>query len=110
MTEKNSTPERDRKSTRLNSSHRCISYAVFCLKKKNKRAWQCRLRRYRHQRLLFWRRIQGNSAKFFFFKDTAPTEISPLPLPDALPIWSIRASWGMYLWGRNSAPPDQTPI
>src|SRR5437879_8829362 len=30
-------PRRDRKSTRLNSSHRCISYAVFCLKKKNKR-------------------------------------------------------------------------
>src|SRR6202011_3777301 len=26
--------EADRKSTRLNSSHRCISYAVFCLKKK----------------------------------------------------------------------------
>src|SRR5437879_8868578 len=26
----------DRKSTRLNSSHRCISYAVFCLKKNNK--------------------------------------------------------------------------
>src|SRR5437867_9858624 len=29
---------RDRKSTRLNSSHRTISYAVFCLKKKKKRA------------------------------------------------------------------------
>src|SRR3712207_7972438 len=29
-------PERDRKSTRLNSSHANISYAVFCLKKKNK--------------------------------------------------------------------------
>src|SRR5437762_7885542 len=29
--------ERDRKSTRLNSSHRCISYAVFCLKKKKKK-------------------------------------------------------------------------
>src|SRR5437763_4728599 len=28
-------PLQDRKSTRLNSSHRCISYAVFCLKKKN---------------------------------------------------------------------------
>src|SRR5437764_15051963 len=28
------TRSRDRKSTRLNSSHRCISYAVFCLKKK----------------------------------------------------------------------------
>src|SRR5689334_23518109 len=27
---------RDRKSTRLNSSHSSISYAVFCLKKKNK--------------------------------------------------------------------------
>src|SRR5437879_8937823 len=27
---------KDRKSTRLNSSHRCISYAVFCLKKKKK--------------------------------------------------------------------------
>src|SRR5206468_6808263 len=27
--------ERDRKSTRLNSSHDQISYAVFCLKKKN---------------------------------------------------------------------------
>src|SRR5207244_8348196 len=26
--------ERDRKSTRLNSSHQIISYAVFCLKKK----------------------------------------------------------------------------
>src|SRR5437764_13170628 len=28
--------DQDRKSTRLNSSHRCISYAVFCLKKKKK--------------------------------------------------------------------------
>src|SRR5690606_41787486 len=29
--------EQDRKSTRLNSSHVKISYAVFCLKKKNKK-------------------------------------------------------------------------
>src|SRR2546427_11456527 len=29
--------EQDRKSTRLNSSHSQISYAVFCLKKKKKR-------------------------------------------------------------------------
>src|SRR5438132_2262426 len=29
--------ERDRKSTRLNSSHTVISYAVFCLKKKKKK-------------------------------------------------------------------------
>src|SRR5437764_3411355 len=31
---------KDRKSTRLNSSHRCISYAVFCLKKKKKKTTQ----------------------------------------------------------------------
>src|SRR3712207_7252968 len=30
--------QRDRKSTRLNSSHANISYAVFCLKKKNNTA------------------------------------------------------------------------
>src|SRR5256885_3055177 len=32
--------EEDRKSTRLNSSHLVISYAVFCLKKK-KKTYQC---------------------------------------------------------------------
>src|SRR2546422_9403730 len=32
-----SSPSRDRKSTRLNSSHGYISYAVFCLKKKKKK-------------------------------------------------------------------------
>src|SRR5439155_26205024 len=32
-----STAEGDRKSTRLNSSHVAISYAVFCLKKKKKK-------------------------------------------------------------------------
>src|SRR5437879_11045889 len=32
--------EPDRKSTRLNSSHRCISYAVFCLKKKKNKERQ----------------------------------------------------------------------
>src|SRR2546422_5031452 len=31
------SPMRDRKSTRLNSSHGYISYAVFCLKKKKKK-------------------------------------------------------------------------
>src|SRR2546427_7802900 len=38
----------DRKSTRLNSSHSQISYAVFCLKKKNKSA-------NRYLSLLFYR-------------------------------------------------------
>src|SRR5258708_15115711 len=32
---RSSLPSQDRKSTRLNSSHQIISYAVFCLKKKN---------------------------------------------------------------------------
>src|SRR4051794_41243363 len=39
-----SAAARDRKSTRLNSSHPSISYAVFCLKKKNK----CALRHLSH--------------------------------------------------------------
>src|SRR3989449_8414874 len=34
----------DRKSTRLNSSHGYISYAVFCLKKKTKHEYQFRQR------------------------------------------------------------------
>src|SRR5438034_3044393 len=34
-TETHQGRDRDRKSTRLNSSHTVISYAVFCLKKKN---------------------------------------------------------------------------
>src|SRR5574340_310604 len=54
----------DRKSTRLNSSHQKISYAVFCLKKKKN--------------------------YFFFFNDTATTEIYTLSLHDALPIWRWR--------------------
>src|SRR2546422_1248151 len=39
---------RDRKSTRLNSSHGYISYAVFCLKKKKKKyiVWKARYRRH----------------------------------------------------------------
>src|SRR5436189_4616639 len=35
--QRSDSPYQDRKSTRLNSSHRCISYAVFCLKKKKKK-------------------------------------------------------------------------
>src|SRR2546430_1931037 len=34
----------DRKSTRLNSSHSQISYAVFCLKKKKRSTLSCQLR------------------------------------------------------------------
>src|SRR2546427_9572246 len=43
------TCTRDRKSTRLNSSHSQISYAVFCLKKKtSSRSWIQRVSIYLH--------------------------------------------------------------
>src|SRR5204863_5765388 len=47
-----SYPVRDRKSTRLNSSHVEISYAVFCLKKKKKKKKKkmnklCRVKQYK---------------------------------------------------------------
>src|SRR5688572_32758473 len=38
------SPSGDRKSTRLNSSHSQISYAVFCLKKKRRRKHLARVR------------------------------------------------------------------
>src|SRR5258708_30915866 len=38
----------DRKSTRLNSSHQIISYAVFCLKKKKETKWMLKLLPHSH--------------------------------------------------------------
>src|SRR5690349_21901657 len=46
--------KRDRKSTRLNSSHVEISYAVFCLKKKNKKETQGRALLKQHDTLGSW--------------------------------------------------------
>src|SRR5258708_28477079 len=43
MPSRYSPPSKDRKSTRLNSSHQIISYAVFCLKKKKKQETQVQL-------------------------------------------------------------------
>src|SRR5438552_14446402 len=40
---------KDRKSTRLNSSHQIISYAVFCLKKKKKKETNENILPYRHE-------------------------------------------------------------
>src|SRR2546429_3148312 len=47
LTDRQIEAARDRKSTRLNSSHGYISYAVFCLKKKKKKSnrSRCVLRR-----------------------------------------------------------------
>src|SRR5437868_10039376 len=47
-------PRPDRKSTRLNSSHVSISYAVFCLKKKTTvKAWSTTWRRDSEEELVF---------------------------------------------------------
>src|SRR5271169_6311705 len=87
----------DRKSTRLNSSHGSISYAVFCLKKKRRRSIarprpkqsggsrSCR----RRPPGCFSRRSWSGSPlrAFLFFNDTATTEIYTLSLHDALPIF-----------------------
>src|SRR5438105_5748223 len=53
---------RDRKSTRLNSSHEWISYAVFCLKKKKEQSWSAaRLRREHGELATVARRLVGRS-------------------------------------------------
>src|SRR5688572_32698539 len=43
-----SASRRDRKSTRLNSSHSQISYAVFCLKKKKKNKYTYSVKHYKN--------------------------------------------------------------
>src|SRR5690349_8854276 len=77
--------KRDRKSTRLNSSHVEISYAVFCLKKKKKYISQdIEIMSRSNYWLNDFQYIVVNY--FFFFNDTAATVIYTLSLHDALPI------------------------
>src|SRR6266850_2496544 len=95
---------RDRKSTRLNSSHLVISYAVFCLKKKThhiagglQRLVEYELIYLRAERReplhLFLEQAEcGAFGRVFFFNDPAPTEIYTLSLHDALPICRASAS------------------
>src|SRR3984957_12974637 len=88
----------DRKSTRLNSSHVKISYAVFCLKKETRsrqvgvppqagslvKAGPTNLAEV-IPRLRTYFATRASSISFFF-NDTATTEIYTLSLHDALPI------------------------
>src|ERR1022692_3369008 len=81
----------DRKSTRLNSSHLVISYAVFCLKKKRSHAGTraCRVRpciAVGGGRHIVEHPCLSRPRCFFFFNDTATPEIYTLPLHAALPI------------------------
>src|SRR5476649_629090 len=96
--------DRDRKSTRLNSSHTVISYAVFCLNKKTRararRRRTARWPRTTRRRPGSWprrrrgaRRSRGGRSgcrpnSCYFFNDAATTEIYTLSLHDALPISS----------------------
>src|SRR5271157_5159167 len=105
MSRQHSLVGRDRKSTRLNSSHVRISYAVFCLKKKNARerpqSTSSRVALHGHHQVSGGLESVGdvvevvpiradgqgiNSVQRFFFNDTATTEIYTLSLHDALPI------------------------
>src|SRR6476620_6100093 len=88
-------PRRDRKSTRLNSSHANNSYAVFCLKKKKEehttsRRNDCDGPTFAHRGSRVKSGVRTPPRKrcssYFFFNDTATTEIYTLSLHDALPI------------------------
>src|SRR5215204_382597 len=89
----------DRKSTRLNSSHTVISYAVFCLKKKKTSLLDTSpFRTLRtvpeeagsHVILLcdgtLLMAASAPRSAFFFFNDAATAKIYTLSLHDALPI------------------------
>src|SRR5436309_3160910 len=93
---------RDRKSTRLNSSHVKISYAVFCLKKKKKKKTKTNYIKIQKElsqvdltvtallpilALCVLSLTSYTLLIFFFFNDTATTEIYTLSLHDALPIF-----------------------
>src|SRR2546428_7055684 len=64
---------RDRKSTRLNSSHDQISYAVFCLKKKSRR------RRILTNRSATTTARPGRPTTRSYFADTRTTVVPPRP-------------------------------
>src|SRR3954467_8527592 len=82
--------EEDRKSTRLNSSHTIISYAVFCLKKKKKPpyfALPSIPREYGGRGFLSWAYVPFSRGAdpaangFFFFNLAPPTGMDDLRFP-----------------------------
>src|SRR5256885_4557485 len=80
--EKSSGCLRDRKSTRLNSSHLVISYAVFCLKKKKeiRTGSDSSPNSNEHRSASSWRRSShGRGSSCTDFKDTSMTCLSVRP-------------------------------
>src|SRR5471032_1351235 len=97
---------RDRKSTRLNSSHITISYAVFCLKKKRSSPASAVSSTPSPPNATAW---CPTLLLFFFFNDPATTEIYTLSLHDALPISAAAAGWtGAAAAGRTGTAPAGT--
>src|ERR1039457_6849250 len=98
-------PNTDRKSTRLNSSHLVISYAVFCLKKKKKKQNKHTIHKSRAiakptaletvARVATSRSLHGIMCVifcaffvfffFFFLKAGAPPHFPPFPPPPPFP-------------------------
>src|ERR1035438_8215048 len=74
---------RDRKSTRLNSSHLGTSYAVFCLKKKEG-GWEIDRPVMVGPQQGERQPRAGGSLEYFFLKGAPPAAIPPFPLPVAL--------------------------
>src|SRR5688572_14791654 len=98
----------DRKSTRLNSSHSQISYAVFCLKKKkkNNKNTKNNTKTKKQKKILQQHQqcqLHCQHHSIFFFNDPATTEIYTLSLHDALPIYGLPSS----PWSRLHYPVRQ---
>src|SRR5258708_4947213 len=118
----------DRKSTRLNSSHQIISYAVFCLKKKKNISSNSLDCVQYSVNMLYTLHCAATTVRwllsafcclptartlffiFFFFNDTATTEIYPLSLHDALPIFPRAPRAALHREeGRPAARPEDRP-
>src|SRR5438105_8456265 len=76
----------DRKSTRLNSSHEWISYAVFCLKKKIRQAKKKEDKRRAYLALLQERLHQLSYEHFLLHGDDVLSFARPVIMPDAVSI------------------------
>src|SRR5690242_20808771 len=60
--------QRDRKSTRLNSSHMSISYAVFCLKKKKKQKKKKKFKEYKADNTDLKHILNTKTSKYYTIK------------------------------------------
>src|SRR2546429_1231350 len=83
----NDSLSRDRKSTRLNSSHGYISYAVFCLKKTQTGSYT------------FWISSDDNST-LFLSTDETPAKVQTIAY---VPGWTTSREWTKYA-EQQSAP------